>query len=292
MKKIITSASTSNLGPGFDCLGLALSIFNTFTIEKTNTTTLLNVAEEYNNEDNLFLKAYRYGCAYLQKEVPIQVDFHTEVPIARGLGSSSTFIVGGITAAFLQNNLPLDKECIFQLASQMEGHPDNAAPCVYGGFSASITLDDGSFHTEQLALNDQYQFTCFIPDFEVSTEEARKILPDVYLRHIAVRNSAKAILVTKALESGDLSLLQQCATDEIHEPYRKSLIPGFDQLKAISEKDTAGVFLISGSGSTCILIHKDSLSLEAQNHIQNLDGHWQIRNLKPYHEGLIVEDGV
>ncbi len=282
------SASTSNLGPGFDCLGLALNIYNFFEVELSNKDILLNIDDAYNNEDNLFLKAYRKGISQLGINDHVKVSFNCYVPVARGLGSSSTLIVGGLAVASILHNNALSKQKIFELASEMEGHPDNASPCVFGGFCASFIDRNGQFITRQLSFSDKLKITSFIPDFEVKTETARAILPDTYTKKIAVNNSAKAIMTVNALENGDIDLLRECAIDEIHEPYRRTLIDEFDSLKEIYTDDTDGVLLISGSGSTCIGFSDKNISENANKKINELKHNWLIRNVEVDSKGVEV----
>ena len=169
MLSIKTSASTSNLGPGFDCLGLALNLYNHFEVELSDKDKLINVEEQYNNPDNLFLKAYHKAMELIGKDDHVTVSFDCQVPTSRGLGSSSTLIVGGITAASALHDNALSRDQIFQLASQMEGHPDNASPCVFGAFQASMKKDDGNFIHYPLSFHPELILTVFIPDFEVET---------------------------------------------------------------------------------------------------------------------------
>lgn len=285
---IKTSASTSNIGPGFDCLGLALNIYNTFEVKLSDSDVLLNIDDVYNDEENLFLKAYRKGINQIGINDHIKVTFRCDVPVARGLGSSSTLIVGGLTAASALHNKALSKQEIFELASEMEGHPDNAAPCVFGGFCASFIDRKGQFITRQLSFSNKFKMSAFIPDFEVKTDTARAILPDSYPKKVAVNNSAKAIMTVNALENGDIDLLRECVLDEIHEPYRRTLIDEYDLIKMIYKKDTDGVFLISGSGSTCIGFSDKCISENAIMKINELKHNWQIKNIEVENEGVQV----
>lgn len=286
MVKIKTPASTSNLGVGFDTLGLAFNLYNTFEINESDSFHLEGVEDKYNNDDNLFLKAYRMGSGYFGTTKPISVTFNTEVPISRGLGSSSTFIVGGLAAACYMNTKTINKEAIFQIAARMEGHPDNVAPCIFGGLNASSKLDN-SFITESLELSKDFKFTCFIPNYEVSTEEARSALPSSYSKEVTINNTSKAILLVKALAKGDLELLKSVARDEIHEPYRKPLIKEFDEVESIIKENNDGVFLISGSGSTCLFIHLDEL--KDLSKLNSLTYDWQVKSVKPALDGVIIE---
>ena len=286
MVKIKTPASTSNLGVGFDTLGLAFNLYNTFEISESDAFKLIGVEDKYNNDDNLFLRAYRTGSGYFGNVKPISVTFNTEVPISRGLGSSSTFIVGGLAAACYMNTKTINKEAIFQIAARMEGHPDNVAPCIFGGLNASSKIDN-SFITESLELSKDFKFTCFIPNYEVSTEEARGALPSSYPKEVTINNTSKAILLVKALATGNLELLKSVTKDEIHEPYRKPLIKEFDEVESIIKENNDGVFLISGSGSTCLFIHKDEL--KDLSKLKSLNYDWEVKSVKPALDGVIIE---
>lgn len=281
MITIKSPASSANIGPGFDCLGLSLDLYNTFDVERSDTDILENVEDRFNNSDNLFLRSYHYGMEKIGQEDGIHAIFHCDIPVSRGLGSSASMIVAGLCAASALHGDALSENEIFQLASQLEGHPDNAAPCFYGGLTAS-TMYQGRYVSHKLEINEDLFFTAFIPDFEVTTEDARAILPESYPRPVAAANGSYLLYMCEGLRTGSLSLLQVGARDAIHEPYRKQLIPGFDQLKEKSEKECSGVFLISGSGSTCILISRKPVSSRFQKEIEFTEGHhWQVKELRP-----------
>lgn len=279
MVNIKTCATSANIGPGFDCLGLALDIYNSFDVEISDKDELINIEDRFNNEDNLFLKSYRQGIKKLNIDDHIKVIFNSNIPISRGLGSSSSLIVGGLKAASVLHNNGLSDEEIFDIAANMEGHPDNVAPCIFGGLTASFKTND-HFIYRFLPLSKDLIFTLLIPDFEVSTAEARKVLPSTYERKVAVNNSTKALLLTNAIKDGDITLLKQVSDDEIHEPYRKKLIHDYDEIKDIFKKQTDGVLFISGSGSTCLGISKKELEVKELN----FSHHWDILRVNPVGE--------
>ena len=280
MMRINTPASSANIGPGFDCLGIAFKVYNSFDVKIADETKLFHVEDRFNNSDNLFLQAYRKGCAFLNIEDHIHVDFQCDIPVTRGLGSSASFIVAGITAASILHQNALSEDQIFQLSCSMEGHPDNIAPCFYGGLTASLTARDNTFVTRKIPLDQNWKYTLLIPSFEVSTKQARNILPKEYSRNIASRNTANAILSIEALRNGDEALLKESTVDFFHEPYRRTLIKDFDKLKTICEEDTGGVVVISGSGPTCLLISKTDLSDLALNIIQSFpQSEWKIQRV-------------
>ena len=293
MYKIRVPASTSNLGPGFDCLGLAFRIYNTFAFETADQYCLENTEPRFRTPDNLFLQAYRSTFAPGEDIPALHVVFETDIPVSRGLGSSAAMTVAGIAAGHIIRNDKPDGAAWLKEAVAFEHHPDNAAPALFGGLTACITDPDGTLRMHALQLAENLRFTLLIPDAEVSTEKARSILPDTYPRGTAVHNASHAVYLTEALRTGDMDLLKTAAVDLLHEPYRKTLIPDFDTVKKTVTEDTDGVFLISGSGSTCLLISERPLSAAASEVIHTLPDHWQIRTAEVCTEGIeIMEDSL
>ena len=278
MIAIRTPATSANVGPGFDTFGLALDLSNVFTVSLCDHDILKNTEERFNNENNLFLTSYRKGCEVIGVHDHIRVSFQCDIPVSRGMGSSSSLIVGGLIAASALHDRALSRDQVFQLASEIEGHPDNVAPCIYGGMTASAK-DGNRFVCTSFPIHMDWKFTVFIPDFEVSTEKARGILPDMYSRKDAAGNVASAAFMLKGLETGDLPLLKFGKRDAIHEPYRRTLLPFFDSLQNLFEHNTDGILLISGSGSTCIGISNRYLDENTKKQIRTLPGNITIREL-------------
>lgn len=281
MIKIQAPATSANLGPGFDCLGLALSLYNTFLIEKSDTDILIHVEDRFNNPGNLFLQAYHRGCAALGIDDHIRADFRRcDIPVSRGLGSSAAMIAAGLKAASVLHDSRLDDEAVFAIAADMEGHPDNAAPAVFGGLNACMK-EDGIYYHVREPLSDAFCFTVLIPDCEVSTEKARAILPKSYPLAAAAGTAAHCVLLLKALETGDLALLSKAARDQLHEPYRSRLIPGYTEVRALLSS-VPGVFLISGSGSTCLFISEEPIPDRIQNTVETqFSPAWTVHTVKP-----------
>ena len=207
MITIKTPATSANLGSGFDCLGIALKLYNSFQVEKYDHNFLENIDEEYNNDNNLFLRAYRLGCETIGKYDPIHVIFDCHIPISRGLGSSASFIIGGLVAASVLHNNILSEAEIYRLACSIEGHPDNIAPCLYGGLCAGMKIDEKHFLSHKLPIHKDWKYTALVPNVEVSTEEARAALPDHYPRAKVATAISNAILTSQALQEGNLHLL-------------------------------------------------------------------------------------
>lgn len=288
MIRISVPATTANVGPGFDCLGLALGLFNEYEVELSDKLLIEGCPKEFANSDNLFYKAYLKGCELLGVKDEIHVIFNTLVPVSRGLGSSASLIVGGLVASSVLHDNGLSDEDIIRLATVLEGHPDNAVPAYLGGLTACVMKGDRPLVIRKLPHAD-LRFTVFIPDFEVSTEKARGILPKEIALKDAVFSSSRAIMMFNALESGDEEMLQEAGQDRLHEPYRSKLIDGFEGIKEEALKNGAFCFLVSGSGSTCLAISKiDDLPVKMSGYLSALDHKWQCFNLKANNEKVKV----
>ena len=288
MYRISIPATSANLGPGFDCLGIALDLYDTFDVELCDRDLLENTEERFRTPDNLFLKAYRRGCRVIGADDHIRVIFHADIPAGRGLGTSAAITAGGLYAASVLHDNALSREEIFRITAEMEGHPDNAAPAVYGGLCLCLEEESGT-GVLRMDVSDQWVFTALVPDFEVHTEEARAVLPKTYDRPVIAWTASHLYAMTEALRNGDETLLHKAAHDRVHEPYRRNLIPDYSLLQKTVCEDTGGVLLISGSGSTCLLIAKCPLSPEAEKKIQTeASASWKFHRLA-VSEGPVTE---
>ena len=229
-------ASTSNLGPGFDCLGVALRIYNDVTVTRGARFRGPPIARE---AADLFFE--RFGRAPFSFSVSIRGD----VPRSRGLGGSVTVRLGVLRALDLLTGTRLNRLAIFQLCAQLEGHPDNAAPAVFGGFTVARDKNVQRFH-----VSSALSFVLLIPDFEIETAAARKILPSRIAHSVAVENCANACAITAAFASGSYLELRDAFRDHLHQPYRQKLIPFLPSVFAAAEKAGALGAFLSGSGST------------------------------------------
>ena len=254
-------ATSANLGIGFDCMGLALDIYNYFEVDKSDKWNLSGFDESVSVEDNLFVIAYNSALDYkgIEKDC-LSVKLDAYVPMSRGLGSSATMIVGGIYAASILHDNCLSKKEMLDLASEMEGHPDNVAPAIYGGL---CIVKDG--HMLQIDVDERWKFGVWIIDEKVSTHEARKVVPLTYERKDMVCNVASALLAIDALKNFNKENIGLIMEDKIHEPYRKKLIPGFEERKQYALSKGASAFIISGSGSTCLSISEHNLVVDLKD---------------------------
>lgn len=260
MLKVKVCATSANIGIGFDCLGMALNLENEFIFEKSDSFIYYGFKEEFCNDSNLVKVAYSKVFEYAKKDViPVSISFKGNIPIARGLGSSSSLIVAGVFAANYYLGGIYSKDELFQICSLMEGHPDNVAPAIYGGFTASYMVD-GVYKCINYPVNNLF-FKLIIPPFEVKTRDARKVLPSSVSYSDAVWNISRVINLPKALNTGDLSLLKELLIDKLHEPYRMKLIDGYLDIKKSVEVN-GGCLVISGSGSTMLVISDKKIDFE------------------------------
>lgn len=245
--KVKVPATTANIGSGFDVLGIALNLYNTFELtEKDVTYTLAD-------------KAFDYYYQTVQREKPdVKVNIcETNIPMSRGLGSSSSLIVGGLLLANrLEGNLLTTVELV-QLATAIEGHPDNVAPALLGGLVISM-MKDNKVYYQRIELEETIDFVAFIPSYESLTSEARGILPRIVQLDDATFNIAHTALLVTALINKDYQHLDIYLDDRLHEPYRKQQIAIYDEIKSLSRhRDVLGSF-ISGAGPTMMSIMKES----------------------------------
>ena len=229
-------ASTSNLGPGFDCLGLALRIYNQVTVRLARRA---RVAPMVQAAANSF-----YEHADVERR-PFACKIDGDVPRARGLGSSVTVRLGVLHGLNELTGRPLSREQIYRICTDLEGHPDNAAPSEFGGFNV-VSCNARQRFTVSAAL----KVVLFVPAFEVSTAKARALLPPHVEHGRAAETCGHACAIVAAFASGDHEQLRGHFNDALHQPYRKPLVPFFDEVVAAAESSGALGAFLSGSGST------------------------------------------
>ena len=278
-KRISVPATSANLGPGFDTLGLALKLYNTCEFKISEDKDEF----EKNLRDNLIYKAYKYAFDFYKKDlVPAEFDLDTNIPLSRGLGSSAACIVMGIMAAFSVMGKEPHKKDILKIATEMEGHPDNVAPAIYADAVASI-YKDGEVYVEKFEISNNFKFLALIPDFKLPTKMAREALPDSYTKEDAVFNISRVSMLILSLISGNEENLKTALEDKIHEPYRLKLIPEIDEIeKIIADSPVIGHYL-SGAGSTIMIVLKaDDMDSEKfiKNQIEKLSGSYELRELE------------
>lgn len=257
MITIKVPATSANLGPGFDCLGLAVSMYNTVEVEPSQSLKIEIMGEGADsipkNGSNLVFKAYRRTMQYLETPVVnLHMIQHNKIPSTRGLGSSSTAIVAGILIAseISQKALPLAEA--LRIATEIEGHPDNVAPALYGGFTVSMQKEK-QVRTLSFDVSEELVPVAMVPNFELSTAKARNVLPQHLPYKDAVFNVAHASFLAAAFAKGDLEHLLFAVEDKLHQPYRAGLIPGFEEIVDCGREMGIPVYL-SGAGPTMMAL--------------------------------------
>ena len=213
-------ATTANIGPGFDSMGCALALYNYITCEvlPAGKLVITGCPEQYQNEENLAVQGYRAVLSRLGlPNEGLSLNIRAEIPVCRGLGSSAALIAGGAAAANLLHGSPLPPAELLEVTYEIEGHPDNLAPAIYGGLTASL-VEDGKPRTVKLPLSPTLRWVAAIPDFELSTHLARAVLPKEVAFVDAVYNASHVAVLVGALGRGDRELIAMALRDRVHSP--------------------------------------------------------------------------
>lgn len=284
MTKTVTvtvPATTANLGPGFDCIGAALTLYNQFKFTHLNsagsqsvsiTVTGAEAQRVRTDESNLAYQAFVNFYKHLrQTPPPVQIEIQLGVPLARGLGSSATAIVGGLVGANCLAGSPLEQTEVMELAIALEGHPDNVVPALLGGCRLAATKErneqerhrerregEGESFGDWVICDVPWHCSVVpvvgIPDFELSTKEARLVLPAQVSRADAIFNTAHLGLLLRGLETGRGDWLRSALQDRLHQPYRQGLIAGYEAVRSAAVAAGAYGMVISGAGPTLLAL--------------------------------------
>ena len=254
--------TTANLGSGFDTLGLAVALYNRATVRRRDDRRVEITSPIAEDAQAGALAMLEEAATAFFKKTRAQrfgVDLHLagDVPIARGLGSSVTARLGCVAGLNALAGSPLDRQGLLEVVAALEGHPDNAAPAVFGGFTAAGFVGS-EVRCIRVPLPSRIRLVTLIPHFEVSTPEARKRVPQTFSKADTIHILNRASLVTAAFATGRMESLRGCFDDRIHQPYRAALIPGMDAILAAGVKAGAIGGWLSGSGSTLMCLALDN----------------------------------
>ena len=256
-------ATTANLGAGFDCLGLALDLKARFSFERADTFSVHGCDEAYRGPDNLAWTSFVTGLEELGLGlVPARVGIHSPVPGSGGLGSSSTCVVAGVVAAQVLSGREVDEQFTIDLATRIEGHPDNVVPAALGGLVSSFARG-GRVWPTRFDVADDLRFVAVAPNYRVLTSDARRVLPASVDRATCVWQMGRCVATTEALVTGDTDLLAAACEDRLHEPYRARLIGDFEAVRSCALMAGASAFFISGSGATMMAVCKGDAAAHA-----------------------------
>ncbi len=300
MMHIKVPATSANMGPGFDSIGIALELYNHLWFEEIEEGVEIIVKRKQEIEiptdkNNLIYKTMVDFFAQTGNVMPgvrlIQEDY---IPMVRGLGSSAACIVAGLLAANHLSGRHYCREQLAQIAAKIEGHPDNSNPAFFGSMVVGA-LDENEMRYVRLDLPKELVFAIMVPDFPVSTEASRKVLPDRYTKKDAVFNASRAALLVASMYTGKYENLSMAMQDRIHQPYRNQLIPNMDRIFKAAKNYGALATYLSGAGSTLMAVLTEEKAEEFQQkmkaYLKAIPNEWELTLLKPDTKGaqLIAE---
>ena len=253
-------ATTANMGPGFDCLGMALDIWNTISVEAGATGFVISGEGRDSlptDADNLIYRCFKRVYDGVGKPAPsVRIQCENEIPLGRGLGSSAAAVAGGLLAGSALSGANLTSERLLELAAEIEGHPDNAAAAIMGGCRIVVSAGD-RFVTADVSIPDELKAVLFVPETPMPTEQARGLLAQTVDRRDAVFNIGRTALLVNAFASGNLEHLGIATEDMLHQPARQKIFfPMKNIFRAAMAAGALGVFL-SGAGSSVLALARD-----------------------------------
>ncbi|MBQ7985708.1 MAG: homoserine kinase [Clostridia bacterium] len=289
-------ATSANMGPGFDSLGIALGMYNTLKISEIDSGIVVyNNSKEYIpiGEKNL---VYRAICRVFDEvgyeKKGIKIIQNSDIPVTRGLGSSSACIIGGMLAANVFSGRKLSYSQILNLAAEFEGHPDNVTPALFGGFCVAATENGKTVYTSN-KLDPKLKAAIMVPDFFLSTKASRGALPDDVPLADASYNISRASLLTSALINGKYDDLKPCVSDKLHQDIRKENVPHFDEIMEKSYEMGAKATYLSGSGPTIVSLiseNYDEFEKNMSEFLETLDSKFSIKICSIDNVGAILKE--
>jgi len=258
--RLCVPASSANLGPGFDALGLALDLYLVCTFEKSDVLSIgaggVDSTDIPEDESNLIWQTALQVARSENLELPpVKLDILNNIPIGKGLGSSAAALTAGVVMASHLLNLNWSRRQILNEAALIEGHPDNVSACVLGAVVATSMEPDGQTHAVRVELPANYGVAAVVPNFVLSTSKARSVLPETYTRRDAVFNIQHSALLIAALCTGSTESFSAALQDRMHQPYRSALIPGFSEMLELREPGLLGCAL-SGAGPSVLVFYE------------------------------------
>lgn len=294
MYRVKVPATSANMGPGFDCMGIALDIYNTVAAEEIPEGIVIeNHGRDADligkDNSNLIYKAMETVFGKVgYTPTGLKITSYNEIPVARGLGSSAASTAAGLILANAMTGETLSLEEIIRLGTALEGHPDNIVPALIGGMTLSYSQDTSSVGYIKLDFPENLRMLVMVPDFMLSTTKARMVLPQQVELGNAVFNISRAALMVAALTAGKLEHLKYAVQDRLHQPYREKLIPGMQEVfEQAYDAGARGVFL-SGAGSTIVAMvdadNSDFLS-RLKGFLERMSYNWELKFVNVSRQG-------
>jgi homoserine kinase len=259
-KTVRVPASSANLGPGFDALALAMSLYLECGFRRADKLAICAAGRDSSlistNEDNfIWQTALQVAANTATAMPPIELEIANDIPIGKGLGSSAAALTAGVVIANEILGLGWDAHRVLDQAAQIEGHPDNVAACVLGSIVASAIDSEGVARAVRLELDPHYNVAVVVPDFVLPTSEARRVLPESYSREDTVFNVQRSALLIVALATGARDVFPTALEDRLHQPYRFDLVPGLEEITGLRAPGLLGCAL-SGAGPSILVFHE------------------------------------
>ena len=285
------------MGPGFDCLGIALSLYNVFELEYAEQLSIQVYGEGEDSiardEQNLLVRSYRTAMGMLGKQAPnLRITQKNSIPSTMGLGSSSTAVVAGVMAANILADAELTQEELLYLAARIEGHPDNVAPALFGGFTISF-MEIAKAHFRKISVPEEIAFVAMIPNQTLNTNETRAALEDQISRKDGVFNLSRSTFMAAAIAQGDYAAAAAAMEDRWHQQQRGKLICGYDQVHAAMKKHGAMASFLSGAGPCIMAMTTKAQQLELAQALEqsrnDIPGKWKILPLSADNSGVKIE---
>ena len=297
MIKVRIPATSANIGSGFDSLGLALDLYNYIYMEEYDGIWIESKdgTDIPTDQTNLVYETAKSLYALCGRPFPgLHIQQISHIPLARGLGSSSACIIGGLVGANRLMGCPMEEDEIVNLAARMEGHPDNSTPALLGGLVTAV-IDSGRVYYVKQEIHQELRFAALIPDFELKTSVARAALPEQISRADGIFNLSRAALMSVSLYSGNFHNLRVAADDKIHQPYRLKLIKNGEKVLQMCYNNGAYAAYISGAGSTLMAIVDDGTIDFEQKTREALNemglAAWRLEMLSIDNRGTVVMEG-
>lgn len=268
MVRVQVPATTANMGPGFDTLGMALKLYTIVEMDEIGTSIHIDVEGDgaeiisRKNDNIVYQAALRVFNTVNFKPKGLKIKIINNIPLARGLGSSAAAIVGGLLAANLVSGKKLGEKELLSLATEMEGHPDNVAPALLGGIVTCVQAE-GEVRFSKIEPPPKLKCVVAVPDFTLSTKIARDVLPNTVSMSDAIFNISRTALLVAALIKQDLNQLAVAMEDRLHQPYRSNLVPGMKKVFAAAKLAGAKGVVLSGAGPTLIAFCDENTGLIA-----------------------------
>ena len=291
-------ATSANMGPGFDSIGVAVSLYNHIWVEEIPEGLEVEVRREQSlpvprDESNLIYQTMKYFYEQKGLSMPgVRLIQEDHIPMVRGLGSSAACIVGGLFAANALAGSPCTKDELAQMAAKLEGHPDNSNPAIFGSMVVGA-LDEKEMKYVRLELPQDLLFAIMVPDFPVSTEKSRAVLPASYSRADVVFNASRAALLVASMLTGKYENFDMAMEDRVHQPYRAALIPNMENIFAHAKEYGAAATYLSGAGSTLMAMVRreeaEAFGRKMSAYLAALPHNWELTLLEPERTGVKVE---